>query len=77
VPRGPFPQSDRFRRLEFQHFADELRDLIKRETEQQIAAIDEELKGLGIAPDEFKAAAPESVSDAGTLGMAIVRRPAN
>ena len=39
--------------LEFVHLADELRNLIKRETDLQIAAIDDELKGLGAVPDEL------------------------
>jgi paraquat-inducible protein B len=47
----------------FSHLADELRDLIKRETVQQIAEIDKELKALGVEPDEFEAAAPKGRED--------------
>jgi hypothetical protein len=42
---------------------DELRDLIKREAAEQIAEIDKELKELGVAPDEFEAAAPRTAAD--------------
>jgi hypothetical protein len=42
----------------FEHLAEELRDLVKREAAAQIATLDEELKVLGVVPDEFEAAAP-------------------
>ena len=44
----------------FVHLIDELHDLVKREAAQQIAAIDKELKQLGVEPDEFEAAAPDA-----------------
>ena len=50
----------RYRLLSFEHLADELRDLVKREAAQQVAAIDKELKQLGVEPDEFEAAAPDA-----------------
>ena len=57
-PRDPTGRRDRvvspnaiFR---FAHLIDELYDLVKRELAQQIAAIDKELKQLGVEPDEFE-----------------------
>ena len=44
----------------FAHLIDELHDLVKRESAQQIAAIDKELKRLAVEPDEFESAAPEA-----------------
>jgi hypothetical protein len=38
----------------FSHLGSDLRDLIGREAQQQIAEIDKELKALGFAPDEFE-----------------------
>ena len=52
---------DRLVVMQFKHLTDELRELLKREFQEQVAAIDKELQALGIAPDEFDAAAPEVV----------------
>jgi hypothetical protein len=51
---------DREESFRFVHLTDELRALVGRELGQQTAKIDEELKHLGVALDEFDAAAPEA-----------------
>jgi hypothetical protein len=56
--------------VEFVHLADELRELVKREGELQIAEIDMELTGLGVEPDEFEAAAPGDITEAAVRGTA-------
>ena len=53
--RGVYNIVDYFR---FEHLSKELRGLIKREAEQQIAVIEKEMRALGVTPDEFEDAAP-------------------
>jgi hypothetical protein len=61
-------------RLTFEHLADELRDLVKREAAAQIAAIDDELKALGVTPDEFDAAEADRRDQAEDTAVRVAAR---
>jgi hypothetical protein len=62
--------------FEIVHKIEELRDLIAEEFKAEVAGIDAELRQLGIAPDEFEAAAPEA-EDENTMQVVFRRAAAS
>ena len=66
-PNGPWRHGEALSHLmQFVHLTGELRELVRRELQEQTTVIDRELEALGVAPDEFETEEPNAGEEVGT-----------